>query len=172
MNVFTYGSLMYPTVWDRVAHGRYPSTMARVRGYRRHGVRDETYPAAVPSTQAIDVQGASREALIVGRVYFDVAAADVARLDAFETNDYERATVAAELLESVRLEPVPVQSTSLQSMMQPHAVGLVAGASVPADLYVYRFTERLLAQDWDPEWFEREGIHRFIATYCARHGSG
>jgi hypothetical protein len=31
LNVFTYGSLMFPEVWNRVVHGRYQLCPARLK---------------------------------------------------------------------------------------------------------------------------------------------
>jgi len=83
MNVFTYGSLMYPQVWDRVVKGRYRGAAALLRGFRRCALRGLTYPGAVPDAGA----------QVVGRVYFDVDPDDLARLDAFEASEYRREEV-------------------------------------------------------------------------------
>ena len=41
-NVFTYGSLMYEAVWTRVVRGQYASVRARLAGFRRLAIRDES----------------------------------------------------------------------------------------------------------------------------------
>ena len=46
-HVFTYGSLMYAPVWERVVVGRYQAAQASAAGFRRHAVRGETYPGVV-----------------------------------------------------------------------------------------------------------------------------
>jgi len=86
MHVFTYGSLMFPEVWSRVVRGDYRRDVARVSGYARRIVRDETYPGAL----------AVPEATLEGVVWFDVAADDLGRLDRFEGEDYRRITVTAQ----------------------------------------------------------------------------
>jgi len=88
VNVFTYGSLMYPQVWDRVVRGRYRSAAALLRGFRRCALLGLSYPGAVPDAGA----------QIVGRVYFDVDPEDLARLDAFEASEYRRHDVVVSLL--------------------------------------------------------------------------
>ena len=88
MNLFTYGSLMFDEVWQRVVRGQYRSSIETLRGYARHQVRDEDYPAVIRAPGA--------EALLQGRLWWDVDAADVARLDAFEGEDYERISVTTE----------------------------------------------------------------------------
>jgi gamma-glutamylcyclotransferase (GGCT)/AIG2-like uncharacterized protein YtfP len=79
-NVFTYGSLMFPEVWNRVVRGAYASCPARLDAYRRHALLDVSYPAIVAE------EGAS----VDGVLYLDVDAADLARLDAFEGAEYRR----------------------------------------------------------------------------------
>ena len=85
LNVFTYGSLMYPQVWSRVVSGAYRSSVATIHGFRRLCIRDETYPVLVVAKDASP---------IFGRIYYDVSAQDVCSLDAFETTAYARVTVA------------------------------------------------------------------------------
>jgi len=89
-NVFTYGSLMYPSVWRRVVRGEYRSLRGEVRGYRRVRVAGASYPALI--------RAEPRE-VVAGVVYLDVSAADVARLDHFEAEGeaYSRVPVSVEL---------------------------------------------------------------------------
>ncbi|WP_420475715.1 gamma-glutamylcyclotransferase family protein [Noviherbaspirillum sp. ST9] len=79
-HVFTYGSLMFPEVWQRVVRGDYRSTPARLDGYARFEIAAETYPGMVAAA------GSSVE----GVLYFDVSFADMAALDAFEGTQYRR----------------------------------------------------------------------------------
>lgn len=82
-NVFTYGSLMFPEVWQRVVRGQYRSISATLDDHVRLAIVDETYPGMIarPGSQALGV------------LYFDVNADDLARLDHFEGHDYRRATL-------------------------------------------------------------------------------
>jgi gamma-glutamylcyclotransferase (GGCT)/AIG2-like uncharacterized protein YtfP len=86
LNVFTYGSLMFPEVWQRVVRGTYPSSLATVHGFKRVSILNKEHPALIV---------APRAAPLTGRVYFDVDVADLARLDYFETDNYARVTIAA-----------------------------------------------------------------------------
>lgn len=133
MNVFTYGSLMYPQVWERVVRARYRSAPARLDGFERRALAGVSYPGAIRSD-------ASR---IRGRVYFDVDAADLARLDAFESSEYRREEVVVSIEDA-------------------------GGRKVPAQLYVYLDHARLLAQDWDVARFERD----HLAGFADEHGAG
>lgn len=131
MHVFTYGSLMFDPVWARVVAARgHRSLPASLAGYRRQAVIGETYPGVI----------AAPGGRVDGRLYLDVDAADLVRLDDFEGGDYERITVE---------------------------VSAADGSRPQAGLYLYRLPQRLADADWDPDWFAREGIHRFLATYCS-----
>src|SRR5690606_9178061 len=86
-NIFTYGSLMFPEVWEKVASGRYRTAPATADGYARHPVIGATYPGMVPAAgQAVR-----------GMLYFDVTPADVAALDAFEGGDYRIESITVRL---------------------------------------------------------------------------
>jgi gamma-glutamylcyclotransferase (GGCT)/AIG2-like uncharacterized protein YtfP len=82
-NIFTYGSLMFSDVWERVVHGRYRNAPATLAGHARYAITGETYPGMVARTDAV----------VTGVVYFDVAPEDLAALDAFEGEEYRRVTV-------------------------------------------------------------------------------
>ena len=153
--MFCYGSLMFDAVWSRVVAGRYRTAAARVRGYRRFAVSGESYPAVVPWA----------DAEVIGRVYFDVDAADVARLDAFEGTEYRRETVEVELLDpQVDLHFDPHLDPIAPTQIAPHA--LRAGAAAKADMYVFLALGRLASQAWDASRFGAEQIDRFIADYA------
>ena len=83
-HVFTYGSLMFAEVWQRVVRGQYRSMPVTLAGHARFAVRDETYPGMIERTGA----------QVVGVLYFDVDTADLAALDHFEGLDYRRIAVS------------------------------------------------------------------------------
>lgn len=131
MDVFTYGSLMFPQVWNAVVKGEYRSHTGCVRGFLRRAVKNETYPGLIRNGKATEV---------AGRVYFDVGAPDLQRLDRFEGAYYRREAVT---------------------------VGLDEGGEVRAQVYLFRDEYRTLlaSHDWDVAWFEREGMARFLGGY-------
>lgn len=131
-NVFTYGSLMFSPVWRSVVRGTYHSSEATIRGFRRFCIRDEAYPVLVV---------AKNEAPLLGRVYHNVSAADVARLDAFETEAYARVAVAV----------------------------TTKGVAMVAQAYLGRHSDELLAIDWSPKNFEQSSMPSFLATYVQAH---
>ena len=129
-NVFTYGSLMFPSVWDRVVQGRYRSSTATIHGLQRLQIRGEHYPALVINPNA---------GLLTGRIYYEVSANDIARLDHFESSDYARVSIAV----------------------------AVEGKALAADAYLTLKAETLTHLEWCPEIFERDALESFLATYAA-----
>jgi gamma-glutamylcyclotransferase (GGCT)/AIG2-like uncharacterized protein YtfP len=85
VNVFTYGSLMYLPLWERVVRGTYAYTSATLAGFARKRVRGEKYPGLVRSTFDSKVSGV---------LYFDVTDQDAARLDEYEGECYARIEVS------------------------------------------------------------------------------
>lgn len=90
MNVFTYGSLMYRPVWDRVVSREYAAVAALLRGYARRRIRGEIYPALRPG---------GAESTVRGVVYLGVTPDDLSALDRFEDEGdaYSRIEVPVEL---------------------------------------------------------------------------
>lgn len=97
MHVFTYGSLMYATVWSRVVSGRYRTQPATLRGFARRAIINEVYPALV---------AASPENSVQGLLYLDVSDPDLAALDRFEGEGdaYRRIRVTVESTDGLPLE--------------------------------------------------------------------
>jgi gamma-glutamylcyclotransferase (GGCT)/AIG2-like uncharacterized protein YtfP len=79
-HVFTYGSLMFPQVWQRVVRGEYRFARATAAGYARYAITGETYPGMVGQAGSA----------VQGVLYFDVGPQDLAALDAFEGGEYRR----------------------------------------------------------------------------------
>lgn len=84
MHVFTYGTLMFPEVWQAVVGRPFANVGGQVTGFATYRVRDAVYPGMVAATTLEVVQGV---------VYFDVDSAAVSRLDQFEDDFYRRETV-------------------------------------------------------------------------------
>jgi gamma-glutamylcyclotransferase (GGCT)/AIG2-like uncharacterized protein YtfP len=89
-NVFTYGSLMFAPVWQKVVRGTYASVAADAPGLARFRVRGEPYPGSLLKADAITQ----------GRVYFQVSAHDCKRLDDFEGAHYARGRILLTLPDS------------------------------------------------------------------------
>jgi gamma-glutamylcyclotransferase (GGCT)/AIG2-like uncharacterized protein YtfP len=84
VNVFTYGSLMFAPVWDKVCAGRYPTRKMTLKNFQRYCVEGESYPALVPQ-----IDGS-----VEGLVYLGVSQADQQRLNQFEGDEYKLRTQA------------------------------------------------------------------------------
>ena len=82
-NVFTYGSLMYPEVFEPVALAGPQRHRACLDGWVRRAIDGKTYPAAVP------LPGAR----IDGVVWMGLSQAAMRRLDEFEGHEYRREQV-------------------------------------------------------------------------------
>lgn len=83
MNLFTYGSLMFPEVWRPVAGGEYTGVAATLSDHAAWKVRGASYPGLVPASGRTTA----------GVLYVDVSEAAIGRLDAFEGTFYERTVV-------------------------------------------------------------------------------
>ncbi len=86
-NVFTYGSLMFPAVWQRVVADGHRSLRATAPGHARFAISGETYPGMV----------AQPGGAVEGILYFDVGSPHIAALDRFEGDAYRRDTIAVTL---------------------------------------------------------------------------
>lgn len=138
MNIFTYGSLMFGEVWQPLAARACASMKAELAGYVREGVIGEAYPGLRSETGAVTF----------GRVYLDVDADTLSRLDAFEGADYRRTRVVVGLRDQ-RGRQVDIE----------------------AEAYVFVDPTRLDGQPWDPDRFERDDAAGFYRAH-ARKGSG
>lgn len=132
INIFTYGSLMFPAVWHTVVRGDYRSSPATIHGFRRVCVRDAKHPTLTISARA---------APIAGRVYFDVSTDDIARLDHFETDSYQRVSVAV----------------------------TVEGSAGAGQAYLAVNTDSLTDINWNEKSFEQAGLPLFLATYAVKN---
>jgi gamma-glutamylcyclotransferase (GGCT)/AIG2-like uncharacterized protein YtfP len=86
MNIFTYGTLMIPSVMHVVTARHFRSQKAILRDYARFRVKGESYPGIIPVTDAITE----------GIVYFNVNEFSLERLDTFEGDLYERTRIRVE----------------------------------------------------------------------------
>lgn len=92
--LFTYGSLMFPEVWERVVKGSYEHERGTACGYERYTVSGMTYPGM------IEQAGGSVE----GVAYFNISDDDLAILDAFEGESYVRRSVTVQLADGRQIE--------------------------------------------------------------------
>ena len=121
---------MWADIMESVCGCAHVQLGARLADHARHPLRGQDYPGMQPAP------GAS----VSGQLYLDVGEAAIARLDAFEGEQYQRTAVTVQL-----------------------ADGRVLGAWTY--LFKPEFSQQLEAGDWDVARFEREGKARFIAEY-------
>jgi gamma-glutamylcyclotransferase (GGCT)/AIG2-like uncharacterized protein YtfP len=81
MHVFTYGTLMYPEVWQAVVGRMFDTVEGTAAGYAIYRVADAVFPGIV---------AAGENDVVRGVVYLNVEHASLARLDLFEDDFYER----------------------------------------------------------------------------------
>jgi len=125
-NVFTYGSLMFREVLDRAVIGRYQGVSARAHGFTRGSIAGQIYPGMIPD--------ATQE--VAGTLYFGIEPDDLARLDFFEGEEYERSAIS---------------------------VACEGGRIEYAQAYIYLFPEKLTQTAWIPKDFD---LPQFLRTYC------
>ena len=128
MHLFAYGTLMFAKIWTRIVGREYRKQRAKVAGFTAYKARGEVFPVMVRSEP---------EKTVDGVVYFDVDYEDVALLDEFESDLYERVQVDAALED---------------------------GTSARCEAYLLPQRHRHLASPewWDADWFEREAAADYL----------
>ena len=81
MHVFTYGTLMFPEVWQAVVGREFAAVEGAAAGFAIFRVQDAVFPG---------IRAAGDGDAVRGVVYLDVDAASLERLDVFEDDFYER----------------------------------------------------------------------------------
>lgn len=127
MHLFTYGTLTIPEVMHAVTGQIFPVADALLLGYERFCLMDQTYPGIIKTGQHSTA----------GRVYFDIDAPSLHRLDYFEDDLYVRQTVTV--------------------VCPDHS-------AVSADTYVVppHHINRLSNQGWSAEQFCTLHLHQFL----------
>ena len=87
MNIFTYGSLMVPSIFISVTGEHFKSQPAYLDGYGRFCLKHDSYPGIIEAAGNITH----------GMVYFDVDDVAVKKLDTFEGEYYRRTPVCVKL---------------------------------------------------------------------------
>jgi gamma-glutamylcyclotransferase (GGCT)/AIG2-like uncharacterized protein YtfP len=84
MHVFTYGTLMFPEVWQAVVGRMFDTVEGSAAGFAIYRVADAVFPGIVAAGDSDIVRGV---------VYLDVEHASLVRLDLFEDDFYQRQTL-------------------------------------------------------------------------------
>lgn len=93
MHVFTYGTLMFPEVWQAVVGRPFETIEGTARGFAIYRVANAVFPGIVASDE---------RDLVRGVIYLDVDHASFTRLDLFEDNFYERQSLWVECADGHR----------------------------------------------------------------------
>lgn len=83
VSLFTYGSLMFPQVWRQLVPQPRPSYPAYLANFSRRLIFLDTYPVLIRASQTG----------LLGTVYSELTEQDLARLDYFEGEIYQRISV-------------------------------------------------------------------------------
>jgi gamma-glutamylcyclotransferase (GGCT)/AIG2-like uncharacterized protein YtfP len=86
--LFAYGTLMFPEVWERIAGRPFVAEHATISGFAVRRVVDDVYPVLIRAATSSRVDGL---------VLRDIDQETLARLDAYESDFYERLEVTAAL---------------------------------------------------------------------------
>ena len=86
MNVYTYGSLMFPEVMEALTERIFKFEDLRLYGFKRFKLKEKKYPGVIENENAF----------LSGRVWFDLDRQSLEILDAFEDKIYQRRTVSIE----------------------------------------------------------------------------
>jgi gamma-glutamylcyclotransferase (GGCT)/AIG2-like uncharacterized protein YtfP len=95
MRLFTYGTLMFPEVWQRISIGVVPAEPAVLRGYAMYRVKDAVYPGIIRAESASEVRG---------QVYTDLDEDTLFELDTYESSFYQRLPVRVTLASDEEVE--------------------------------------------------------------------
>jgi gamma-glutamylcyclotransferase (GGCT)/AIG2-like uncharacterized protein YtfP len=87
MHIFTYGTLMFPEVWQAVVGRQFETVQCTARGYAIYRVWEAVFPGIVAAGDSDAVRGVA---------YLNVDPACLARLDRFEDDFYRRQTLWVE----------------------------------------------------------------------------
>ncbi|MDF1813341.1 MAG: gamma-glutamylcyclotransferase [Verrucomicrobiales bacterium] len=91
MNIFVYGTLLFPEIRKMVGGRDFTSRAARVKGYQIFQVSGADFPGVVRAGQSHH---------ITGEILYDLTPDEVMRMDCYEDQFYIRKTIEAEELDS------------------------------------------------------------------------
>ncbi len=85
MHLFTYGTLVFPEVWQRIAVREATAERATLWGFAIYRVKNAVFPGIVRTGE---------EDCVAGVLYRDLDEDTLFELDAYESDFYERLTVS------------------------------------------------------------------------------
>lgn len=140
IDLFVYGTLLCPEVWQGLCGPLPPRQPARLHGYRRGPLRGEVYPAITPAAAHVD-----------GALYRALTTDLVAALDVYEGDMYRRAHVQVHLPDGTRVD------AQVYVIADPHAADVLESEWSLDEFRRAHLPEFITALD-------RERAHGAIAT--------
>ncbi len=97
MNLFVYGTLLVPKIWEAVSGiNDVSGKEGSISGYRIFRVQGGDFPGIVPTGEKND--------RVTGKVFLDLPERAIERLDAYEDTFYERHEVTVQLADGTTVE--------------------------------------------------------------------
>jgi gamma-glutamylcyclotransferase (GGCT)/AIG2-like uncharacterized protein YtfP len=142
MNLFTYGTLMFPEVWQTVVGRDFASLPATLRGHQIFRVAGAVYPGIIKLSPPPSPFPPPPSTPVPGILYLNLDDESLTHLDQFESDFYQR-------------RPITVTADD--------------GQLLAAEAYVVPEESRHLLTDevWTAEGFQSRGdLARFVARYA------
>lgn len=139
---FVYGTLMFPEVLKALTGRVLHSEPAVIHNYRRYAIKNQVFPATVPSSTSADT--------VTGLVLFDLQPQDLEILDAFEGDEYYK---------------VPIKATLLQQKSTTESATIQSTITKEVETFVYIWQKSLmhllLPKGWDPDVFIQQHLESY-----------
>ncbi|KAG5724701.1 hypothetical protein E4T56_gene3759 [Termitomyces sp. T112] len=166
-SAFFYGTLMHPKVLQRVI-GHNGSSLelcpALLLNYTRHKVKRAEYPGMVPYEQSRILIGHDlplEDRSVRGTLFLGLSQKDLALLDVFEGDDYDRQKVDVHPLSTfVKLSEYPFDDKTLIPSKPPILPPTLA-PPFRTDTYVYNMFARLDPDIWSFEDFVKKNAWKW-----------
>ncbi|KAL1697146.1 hypothetical protein GGG16DRAFT_42380 [Schizophyllum commune] len=167
---FFYGTLMHPKILKLVIQNdaSHLEICAAVQNHTRHKIKGEDYPAVVPYDKGctlFDHELSDEDRCVRGTLVRGLTARDIARLDAFEDDEYIRQELPVHPLTTfatVRGDGEISGSDAYAAIPStpPHLPDTLA-EPVLAQVYVWLDISRLEAELWSYEDFVKHNAHKW-----------
>jgi gamma-glutamylcyclotransferase (GGCT)/AIG2-like uncharacterized protein YtfP len=155
MHLFTYGTLMFPEIWQAVVGKDFKTTPAHLPGHEIYRVRNAVYPGIIAApNHSLSENGPlgehsgsrpstldSRLSSVPGLLYLNLDEESLERLDAFEDDFYRR---------------------------RPIRVTCEDGRALDAEAYIVppESAHLLTDEPWTPQEFQARGnLAEFVSRY-------
>lgn len=132
MNVFCYGTLIWPDIWQHTVRSEYAVKDAYLKSFKCRKVKGENFPALIRSTSAD-----SDKDIVEGKVYFDINGEDFIRVQEHIGKQFE-------IIDGVCF----TEGSNLP-------------ISVKIFLWKAEHRSLLSSETWTKEWFEEKALRLY-----------